>query len=128
MDVSTLRFSRTHEWASVQEGVATIGISQFAVKLLTDLVYIDLPGVGKQVVAGQRFGEVESVKAVSDLYSPVSGEIVAINDKLANDLGLLSDDPYGKGWILRVKMSDASELSKLLDAAAYDQHCQSADH
>jgi glycine cleavage system H protein len=122
-----LLFSKTHEWARVAaEGgakVATVGISKFAVEQLTDLVYMQLPKVGDRVVAGEEFGEVESVKAVSGLYSPVDGEVIAVNTGLPDKLETLNDDPYGAGWIMKVRLSDESSLGKLLDTAAYDKQC-----
>ena len=127
MTPANLRYAETHEWVRVSdEGgqqVATIGISAFAVQQLTDLVFMQLPSVGAEVQAGREFGEVESVKAVSPLYSPVSGKIIAVNDKLPLQLETLSTDPYGEGWMIKVAMSNQSELSKLLDQAAYDKQC-----
>lgn len=125
-----LLYAASHEWADVQseEGgkVATVGISAFAIEQLTDLVYMDLPEVGKSVTAGDEFGEVESVKAVSPLYSPVSGQIVAVNDDLPNQLDLLKDDPYGAGWVLKIKLSDETALGQLMDHAAYQKQCSEA--
>ena len=116
----------THEWVRTTEEngetVATVGISAFAVEQLTDLVYMELPSVGNQVAAGQEFGEVESVKAVSPLYSPVSGEVIAVNDELADQLETLNDDPYTAGWIMKVKLSGALP-DNLLDFAAYQKQC-----
>jgi glycine cleavage system H protein len=127
MTPENLLYAETHEWVGVSpEGtqkVATIGISDFAVKQLTDLVFMQLPAVGKEVKAGQEFGEVESVKAVSPLYSPVSGKITAVNDQLPNQLETLSTDPYGQGWMIKVAISDETELKKLLDHAAYQKQC-----
>jgi glycine cleavage system H protein len=127
MTPQNLRYAETHEWVSVaDEGgqkIATIGISAFAVQQLTDLVFMQLPAVGAEVTAGKEFGEVESVKAVSPLYSPVSGKIVAVNDKLPMQLETLSSDPYGQGWMIKVAMSNESELSKLLDQSSYDKQC-----
>jgi glycine cleavage system H protein len=128
MDLSTLKYQKTHEWVHVDGDTATIGITDFAVKELTDLVYIDLPDAGRNVSAGDTFGEVESVKAVSDLYAPVSGEVTDVNSALADDLAILSDDPYGKGWMVKLKIADPSELDALLDRAAYEQHCASEAH
>jgi glycine cleavage system H protein len=125
-----LLYAKSHEWADVQtEGgdrVATIGISAFAIEQLTDLVYMDLPGVGKKVTAGEEFGEVESVKAVSPLYSPVDGEIIAVHSDLPNHLDDLKDDPYEFGWILKVKLSGEESLGQLLDHAAYQKQCSEA--
>ncbi len=128
MDISSFKFRTSHEWVSVEGDIATIGISEFAVKQLTDLVYIELPAEGDSFDAGTQFGEVESVKAVSDLYSPVAGEVVEVNDGLADDLALLSEDPYGKGWMIKLKISDVAGLNNLLDAAAYKTHCDSETH
>ena len=127
MKPEELLFSPTHEWVHISDEagakVATIGISAFAVEQLTDLVYIELPEVGRQVTAGKEFGEVESVKAVSPLYSPVDGEIVAVNAELPNRLEMLGDDPYGAGWIVKIKVSDESSVANLLDYHAYKKQC-----
>ena len=126
MNAEELMYCPTHEWVSTTEEngetVATVGISAFAVEQLTDLVYMELPSVGNQVTAGQEFGEVESVKAVSPLYSPVSGEVIAVNDELADQLETLNDDPYTAGWIMKVKLSGALP-DNLLDFAAYQKQC-----
>ncbi len=123
-----LLYAKTHEWVSIaEEGgakFATLGISAFAVEALTDLVFIDLPKVGKQVEAEQPFCEVESVKAVSDIYSPVDGEVVSVNTSLPDSLETLSRDPYNAGWIAKIKISDEAGLSKLLDFAAYEKQCK----
>jgi len=126
MNAEELLYCPTHEWVSTTEEngetVATVGISAFAVEQLTDLVYMELPSVGNQVVAGQEFGEVESVKAVSPMWSPVSGEVIAVNDELADQLETLNDDPYTAGWIMKVKLSGALP-DNLLDFAAYQKQC-----
>jgi glycine cleavage system H protein len=127
-----LLFAKTHEWVAVTadggQKVATIGLTAFAVEALTDLVFIELPKVGRQVAADESFCEVESVKAVSDVYAPVAGEVVAANDKLADDLELLSRDPYGEGWIARIKLSDEAGLKNLMDYAAYQKLCAEEAH
>ena len=127
MKPEELLYAKTHEWVSVtKEGgtsIATLGISAFAVEALTDLVYIDLPAVGKLLEAGQPFCEVESVKAVSDVYSPVDGEVVAVNDKLPDSLETLSSDPYNAGWIARIRITNDAGLGELLDYAAYERQC-----
>ncbi|HTM52519.1 MAG TPA: glycine cleavage system protein GcvH [Pirellulales bacterium] len=132
MQPQNLLFAKTHEWVHVEpagaEKIATIGISHFAVEALTDLVYIELPEVGRQLRAGESFGEVESVKAVSDLYSPLSGEIVEVNQQLANRLDQLHDDPYGAGWIIKLKVADESEMSKLMPHAQYEKQCAEEGH
>ena len=122
-----LKYAKTHEWLALAGDVGTIGISDFAVKELTDLVYMGLPGVGKKLAAGDVFGEIESVKAVSDLYAPVSGEVIEVNTNIPNDLDLLSKDAFGKGWLIKLRLSNPAEASTLLDAAAYEQLC-AADH
>ncbi|MBP86028.1 MAG: glycine cleavage system protein H [Planctomycetaceae bacterium] len=122
-----LLYAETHEWVHItEEGgakTATVGISAFAVEQLTDLVYMELPEVGKQVAAGGEFGEVESVKAVSPLYSPVGGEIIAVNSDLADKLETLGEDPYEVGWIIKLRVTDDSSLAKLLDHPAYQKQC-----
>ncbi|MEX0725156.1 MAG: glycine cleavage system protein GcvH [Planctomycetaceae bacterium] len=128
MNHSDLKYRPTHEWVRMEGNEAVVGISEFAVKQLTDLVYIDLPAVGRQVKAGETFGEVESVKAVSDLYAPLTGEVVAVNNALADDLSLLSSDPFGKGWMIRLKVTDDSKLGELLDPQAYEAHCEAESH
>lgn len=116
-----VRFAKSHEWISpVAGGVATVGISAYAVEALTDLVFMQLPAVGRKVKAGESIGEIESVKAVSDIYAPVSGEIVEVNTALPNQLDTLGADPYGAGWIVRIKPDDPAELAGLLDQTAYD--------
>ncbi len=127
MKPETLLYTDTHEWVQVDrsagEPIATIGITAFAVEQLTDLVYIELPRVGDQVMAGKECGEVESVKAVSSLYSPVTGEVVEVNSALPQDLDVLSRDPYGDGWLIKVKLTDESSLKRLMDYQAYLKRC-----
>lgn len=121
-----LRYSDSHEWAYLSDessGIATVGISAFAVAELTDLVFMALPKIGQTVTAGSEFGEVESVKAVSPMYSPVSGTVVEIHSALVDKLESLSVDPYDEGWIMKVKMSDPSEMNRLLDWEAYQKQC-----
>lgn len=123
MDRSQLKFAKTHEWAAVENGIATVGISDFAVKLLSDLVFIDLPAKGKKVQAGDTLGEVESVKAVSDIYAPLSGEVVEVNSDLADHLERLTTDAFGSAWMVKLKLSEPAEISQLLDYAGYQAHC-----
>lgn len=125
MDPTSLKFARSHEWVHLDGSTATIGISDFAVKELTDLVFIDLPNVGRTIAAGDVFGEVESVKAVSDLYAPVSGEITEVNSALEDDLAKLSEDPFGAGWIVKIQVSDPAAVDALMDHAAYLKFCES---
>lgn len=128
MDPKTLRYAPTHEWVSLEGGVATIGISRFAVDQLTDLITIDLPKAGTKVAAGKSFGEVESVKAVSDLYSPVTGEVVEVNSAVAGNVQLLAEDPYTKGWLIKVKVEGAAPPPGLLDHDAYEKKVAEEAH
>src|SRR5260221_6142476 len=114
------RYTKSHEWLSVDGKTATVGITDFAQSQLGDVVFLELPAVGRKLAAGESFGVVESVKAASDLYSPVSGRIAAVNEKLAAHPELINSDPYGEGWILKVEL--AGELPEgLLDEASYKQ-------
>ena len=124
-----MRFAKSHEWVRPEpSGLATVGVSAYAVEALTDLVFMQLPAVGRRVKAGESFGEIESVKAVSDLYSPVSGEIVEVNAALPNALETLGTDPYNAGWIIRIRPDDPKELDTLLDQSAYDALLKSQPH
>jgi len=114
-----LAYSREHEWVRVDGSRATIGITSFAADELGDIVFVELPEIGAQLAQFGTFGVVESVKAVSDLYAPVGGEVVEVNEALRDAPELLNADPFGEGWIARVELSDSSELDSLMDAAAY---------
>ena len=113
------RYSREHEWVRVEGPVAVIGITGFAADELGDIVYVELPEVGAHLAQFASFGVVESVKAVSDLFAPVSGDVAEVNDDLRGSPELLNTDPFGAGWIAKVTLADAAEMEKLLDAAAY---------
>lgn len=126
MDPEKLQFLDTHEWLAVDGDLATIGITKFAVEQLTDLLQIELPKVGKQIAAGKSFGEIESVKSISDLHAPVGGEVVAVNDDVVNNLQLLADDPYGDGWLIKVRVSGLAD--GLLDHAAYQKQLHDSPH
>ena len=126
MDPKTLRFSPTHEWVHLDGAVATIGISQFAVDQLTDLIMIDLPAVGAKLTAGKSFGEIESVKAVSDLYAPVAGEVIEVNSAVAADVQVLAQDPYDAGWLIKVKV--AGSVDHLQSHAEYQKQIESEPH
>ena len=119
------QYSKSHEWCKTTDGTATVGISDHAVAHLSDLVFLDLPKVGSTVTAGEQFGEIESVKAVSSLYSPVSGEVVDVNAELPDNLDWLGEDAFEKGWMIKVKVT--ATAPDLLDGPAYDQHCQSEE-
>ena len=128
MDPATLRFSPTHEWVHIDGSTATVGISRFAVDQLTDLIMIELPSVGTRLVPGKSFGEIESVKAVSDLYAPVAGEVVAVNDAVVENVQLLAEDPYGRGWLIKVKVEADIELGELMDLPAYEKKVAEEAH
>ena len=132
MKPEELLFSATHEWVRVTEEdgakIATIGISAFAIEQLTDLVFMELPEVGRQVSADEEFGEVESVKAVSPLCSPVDGEVIGVNSELPDKLEKLNEDPYGAGWVAKIKIGDEGSLSNLMDYAAYQKQCAEEEH
>ncbi|MGB8262175.1 MAG: glycine cleavage system protein GcvH [Terracidiphilus sp.] len=113
------RYSREHEWISVEGAIGAVGITDYAQNSLGDIVYVDMPKVGDPVKAGEVFGSVESVKAVSDLYSPVTGTVTAINEELKVAPDKINADPHG-AWIIQVELADATELDKLLDVAAYE--------
>ena len=116
--IEGLLYSESHEWVKVEGDIAVIGVSDFAQKEMGDITYVDAPEVEDEVTAGEEFGALESVKASSDLYSPVSGEVVEVNEDLEDEPELINADAYG-AWIIKVKMSDSSELDALMDAAAY---------
>ncbi len=128
MDLKALRYAPTHEWAYLEGGIATVGISKFAVDQLSDLIMIDLPAVGTKLTAGKDFGQVESVKSVSDLYAPVSGEVVEVNQAVAQNVQLLSEDAYDKGWLIKVKIEGTSLPSELMDDTAYQKKVAEESH
>ncbi|HEU4672780.1 MAG TPA: glycine cleavage system protein GcvH [Candidatus Limnocylindrales bacterium] len=115
-----LRYTKEHEWVRVDGDVATVGVTEFAAEQLGDVVFVELPQPGRQVDQFAAFGVVESVKAVSDLFAPVSGEVVAANERLASSPELVNQDPYGEGWMVRLRVADASQLDALLDGAGYE--------
>jgi glycine cleavage system H protein len=122
-----LRYTKEHEWVSVEEGDRVrVGITDFAQDALGDVVYVDIPEEGTEVTSGQAFGEVESTKSVSDIYSPVSGRIAERNGVLSETPELVNRDPYGEGWMVVVEMSDPSELNRLLNAASYREMVEEA--
>ncbi len=118
-----LRYADSHEWVKLEGDVATVGITDYAQHALGNIVYVDMPEVGDEVTQGEDFGAVESVKAASDLVSPVSGEVIEINEALEDEPELINQDAYG-AWIMKVKVSDASEIDNLLDAVAYAKICE----
>jgi glycine cleavage system H protein len=123
-----LRYAETHEWVSLNEGVATVGLTAFAVEQLTDLIVIDLGKPGRKVSAGGRLGEVESVKSVNDIYAPIAGEVLEINAAVVADLELLSNDPYGSGWLVKIKPDAVEAVDGLMTAATYQAKVESEAH
>lgn len=115
------RFTDTHEWFRIEGDVVTMGITQYAANELTDITYVEMKPSGTKVAAGGALGEVESVKTTSDIYSAVAGTISEVNAALASDPGLLNSDPFGKGWLVKLKTTDSSPLAKLMDQKTYDQ-------
>jgi glycine cleavage system H protein len=115
-----LHYTRDHEWVRVDGEEATVGITQYAADQLGDIVFVELPEAGRELEEAKAFGVVESVKAVSDLFAPLSGEVTAVNDALAGDPELVNSDPYGRGWMIKLHVKDADQLDDLLDGPAYD--------
>jgi len=124
-----LKYAASHEWARLEEdGTVTVGISDHAQQALGDVVYVEHPEVGQTVTTGSETGVVESVKAASDIYAPVSGTITEVNETLEDAPETVNQDPYGDGWFFRIEPDDASELEDLLDAAAYTELCEADEH
>lgn len=123
-----MKFTKTHEWVMVEGNIATVGISDFAQKELGDIVFVETPQVGEDVTSQKQMGTVESVKAVSDLNSPVSGKVVEVNKELENSPQLLNEDPFGKGWILKVELSNPLELDSLMDEESYQKYIAEMGH
>ena len=123
----TVKYTNDHEWVSIDGDVATVGVSAYALEQLGDLVFVEVPEAGRQVAKGDEAAVVESVKAASEVYSPVSGEVVEGNDGIADDPATVSGDPSGDGWFFKIKMSDASELDELMDQDAYTAYVDGLD-
>ena len=129
MALKDLLYAKTHEWVRLETDAAgkkviTLGLTDFALTALTDLVFIDLPQVGRQLKQGEVFGEIESVKAVSDLYSPVDGQVIEVNSAIVNQLEQLSSDPYETGWFIKLAVANDAGLASLMDEAAYRKQCE----
>lgn len=122
------KYSKEHEWVKVEGDTATTGITDFAQRQLTDIVFIELPEVGKKVEQNGNLGVVESVKSVSDVFSPVSGEVIEVNNEIADNPELINKEPYGKGWMAKIKMKDKSELNKLMGADEYKKFLSESKH
>jgi glycine cleavage system H protein len=116
-----LKYTREHEWLLVEDKVATVGITDFAQEQLGDVVFVELPAVGDKVTKDEAMGVIESVKAVSDVYAPVSGKVLEVNDDLPENTEMVNEDPYGDGWMVKIEISDPSEIADLLSAAEYEQ-------
>ena len=119
---SDYRYTKEHEWVSLANGVATVGITDYAQHELGDVVYVDLPKVGAALTAGKSFGSVESVKAVSEIYAPIGGEVTEVNATLSASPELINSDPHGKGWLVKLKAANASEINGLMDSAKYQAY------
>ncbi|WP_237226444.1 glycine cleavage system protein GcvH [Rubinisphaera sp. JC750] len=128
MDLQALRYTSTHEWVHWDGTTATIGITDFAVSQLTDLVYVELPKVGADITAGDPCGEIESVKAVGELNAPLNGKVTEINEDLEENLEWLSESAFEKGWLFKMTPGDPAEIEALLDRAAYEKVCESESH
>ena len=118
------RYAKSHEYVHVEGNIGTIGITDYAQKELGDVVFVELPQVGSELEAGDELGSIESVKAVSELFVPVSGEVVEINEALADNPALVNTDPWGDGWMVRIRMSDATEVDELMTAEEYDEYLE----
>ncbi len=118
------RYAKSHEYVHLEGDIGTVGITDYAQKELGDVVFVELPQVGSELEAGDELGSIESVKAVSELFSPVSGEVVEINEALAENPALINTDPYGDGWMIRLKVSDATEVDELMTAEEYDEYLE----
>lgn len=116
-----LKYAKSHEYARIAGNEATIGITAYAAEQLGDVVFVELPEVGRELAKGDSFGVVESVKAVSDLYAPLSGKVIAVNDRLNDESSLINDDPFGEGWIIKIAPSNPSEAAEILDAKQYEE-------
>jgi len=119
-----LLYTKDHEWIRVEDGIGVIGITDFAQSQLGDIVFIEIETVGETLQKGETFGTIEAVKTVSDLFIPVSGEVIEANPMLENSSALINSDPYGEGWLIKVKITDAAELSGLMSAEEYKSICQ----
>ncbi len=114
-----LKYTKEHEWAKIEGDIATIGITDFAQSELSDIVYVELPTVGSAVEQMQPFGSIEAVKTVADLYSPLSGEVMEVNEELENNPGAINEDPYGLGWIVKIRITNPEEIGQLLSSGDY---------
>ena len=123
-----LKYAKTDEWVRVEGDTATVGISDYAQNQLSDIVFVELPDVGAAFKQGQAFGAVESVKAASDVYLPISGEVLEVNSAMSDTPELVNQDPFGGAWMVKIKVTAPAELAGLMDAAAYEQYCADRAH
>ncbi|MBI4369449.1 MAG: glycine cleavage system protein GcvH [Elusimicrobia bacterium] len=128
IDTKSLKYAKSHEWARLEGNVCTVGITDFAQKEIRDIVYLELPKIGKEVRQGAAAGAIESVKAAFELYAPVSGTVTAINEKAAQDVTVVHRDPLGNGWLFKIECSNAAEINNLLDDAAYNEWTAQGGH
>lgn len=125
---SDLHYTREHEWLKIEGEIATVGITDYAQELLTNIVFVELPEIGKQVLQKKTMAVVESVKSVSDVYAPVSGEVVEINKQLENNPELVNQDAFGQGWLVKIKIKDTGELSSLMTSVQYEEYLTTEKH
>ncbi len=125
---SDLKYSKTDEWVRVEAGLATVGLTDYAQNQLSDIVFVELPAAGASFKPGESFGAVESVKAASDIYAPVGGEVAEANSALADTPELVNQDPYGKAWMVKFKIASKDDLTNLMDPAAYQKYCEERAH
>ena len=123
-----LKYTKTHEWIKKEGAVGIVGISDYAQKEISDIVYVELPEIGKEIKKEESACIIESVKAAFDIYAPISGKVVAVNNELEADPALVNNDPYGKGWLFKLELSSENELDALMDASAYEKHIHEAAH
>jgi len=126
--LDNLKYTKTHEWVKVENGICVEGITDFAQSELSDIAFVELPEVGRKVKAGDVIGTIEAVKAVSDLIAAVSGEIIEVNKTLSDSPSNINEDPYGKGWIVKIKPENTDELKNLMDSKEYEKHCEESHH
>jgi len=122
--MSTIKFTKDHEWIRLDGDTATVGITDYAQKQLGDVVFVELPEIGRNVVAGKEAAVVESVKAASEVYAPVAGDVIEVNEALADDPALVNRDPQGEGWFVKLRIENQGDLESLLDEAAYKEYCE----
>jgi glycine cleavage system H protein len=124
--LDNLKYTETHEWIKIEGDTYTMGVTDYAQNALGDIVFVELPEVGSKLQKGKSFGVIESIKSVSDLYAPIAGEVIAINEELPNTPDLCNSDPYGSAWLIKAKITNASDANILMDASTYTTHCNQA--